>query len=154
MTVRTNTTGWHSSVDKGRRLDNEDTFCHGSIQFDNKCEGSAEQPGSSSKCTGSSTNNARELLVAGCFDGHGGDAVSKHLAQHMTQRVSSQLQARDASSNAAAAEALAAAFGSIDRELRLAKTARLTGSTAVVALVTNNVIHIASCGENLQCMKV
>eukprot|EP00878_Enallax_costatus_P000689 GHUV01000798.1.p1 GENE.GHUV01000798.1~~GHUV01000798.1.p1 ORF type:complete len:644 (+),score=188.14 GHUV01000798.1:1116-3047(+) len=148
MTVRTNSTGWHSSVDKGKRLENEDTFCHGVIQLESRSGAFDGQQTGSSDCTGSSTNNATELLVAGCFDGHGGDTVSKHLAQHMTQRISSQLQGKDVNSNAAVAQALAAAFGSIDRELRLAKTARLTGSTAVVALVTNSMIHISSCGDS------
>lgn len=146
MTVRSSKTpGWHSSIDKGKRVYNEDTCCHGLLQLEGSSNPQDDEGSTTSSSTSSST--APELLIAGCFDGHGGDLVSKHLAQHMASQVTSQLQGKDISSNAQVHEALSAAFGSIDQELRLAQKARLIGSTAVVAIVSDSMIHIASCGE-------
>lgn len=149
MTILTSSksTGWHSSVDKGKRLYNEDTYCHGVLRLEGRNLPGGSSSTNSSTSSSTSSSISTDLLIAGCFDGHGGDLVSKHLAQHMASRISSQLQGKCISSKSQVAEALAAAFSGIDQELKLANKARLIGSTAVVALVTGSMIHVASCGE-------
>jgi serine/threonine protein phosphatase PrpC len=89
----------------------------------------------------------------GVFDGHGGAQVARYCSTHLLSRVAAALAARGAAALAGAplgaaahAWALKAAYKAVDAELTRAGGARMCGSTAVAAVVTDNAIYMANCG--------
>jgi serine/threonine protein phosphatase PrpC len=112
----------------------EDAYCHGTVTIRVQSSAASSQP------------QQQQVMVGGCFDGHGGDSVAKYIARNIPDRICGKLSGSSVSSNSVAA-ALSAAFTDLDQELHAKQAASLKGSTALVALVTSSTIHISSCGE-------
>lgn len=91
------------------------------------------------------------VSMFGVFDGHSGDACSKHcvssLHKHLQQQLAEGLQQQaDAAVDDVVHEALVQAFQNTDADIRGMPLVSNSGSTATVALVTNRTIHIAWAG--------
>ncbi|GBF88483.1 hypothetical protein Rsub_01196 [Raphidocelis subcapitata] len=110
------------------------------------------------------SHDARAYAV---FDGHGGAHVSAHCARHLLPRAREALAAALARRAAAApapaapapasgappegaaiAAALRSAFAGVDGELARKKEAHVCGTTAAVAVVTDDWIYTANCGDS------
>lgn len=91
------------------------------------------------------------ISMFGVFDGHSGDACSKHcvrsLHKHLQQQLAQRLHQADAVVDDVVHEALVQAFQETDAEIREMPLVSSSGSTATVALVTNSSIHIAWAGK-------
>jgi serine/threonine protein phosphatase PrpC len=111
----------------------EDAYCHGTVTI-------------RVQSFGQQLAQQQQVMVGGCFDGHGGDSVAKYIARNIPDRVCGRLSGSSVSSSSVAA-ALSAAFNDLDQELHAKQAANLKGSTALVAVVTSSTIHISSCGE-------
>lgn len=72
------------------------------------------------------------------FDGHGGDAVSEHLAQHARDVVNSALEGSETH-----AEGLRSAFRTLDASLP-AESSSQAGSTALVVVVDAATLTVAN----------
>lgn len=132
---------WHVEAIRGRRPKMEDAYCHGTVTIRVQASAASGQP-----------PQQQQVIVGGCFDGHGGDSVAKYIARNIPDRICGRLSGSSVSRNSVAA-ALSAAFTDLDQELYAKKAASLRGSTALVALVTNSSIHISSCGEFIAAFK-
>jgi protein phosphatase 2C len=89
----------------------------------------------------------------GVFDGHSGDACSKHcvrsLHKHLQQQLAQGLQQQaDAVNDDVVHEALVQAFQKTDADIREMPLVSSSGSTATVALITDKSIHIAWAGDS------
>lgn len=124
---------FYVSSEMGRRRGMEDAYCYGSLAT-------------------TAAGAGAQLLLAGVFDGHGGDAVAKFIAKRLPDATAAQLQLQQGQAagpvtREQAAAALARALTGLDQELLASRAASLKGSTASVALVSQQEVHIAGCGE-------
>lgn len=90
----------------------------------------------------------------GVFDGHGGSFTSQQASSMLVDKIVSGKRWEEAQkSPEEMASAIRAAFLECDEELRLLPGADTSGSTAVVALVTETHIIVANCGDS-RCVLV
>lgn len=93
---------------------------------------------------------AEQVSMFGVFDGHSGDACSKHcvrsLHKHLQHLLCSSLHQAGATLDDVVDEALVQAFQQTDADMRDMPMVSNSGSTATVALVTSRSIHIAWAG--------
>lgn len=96
----------------------------------------------------------QSVSMFGVFDGHSGDLCSKHcvrsLHKHLQEQLTSSLaqQPTGAVLDDVAGQALVQAFQCTDADIRDMPLVGGSGSTATVALITSNSIHIAWAGRS------
>ncbi len=100
----------------------------------------------------STLDNQPSLSLFGVYDGHGGDSASKHCAAALHQHLRGELEVQRHGSGAADVAgamrpALEQAFLATDRDLRAMPLCSSTGSTATVAVVSDQKIWLAHVGE-------
>jgi len=85
-------------------------------------------------------------LIAGVFDGHGGEEVSKFAAENFEKIFMAQLKA--ASSPGNIAEVLINTFMVLDKQVEGYDFSDSQGCTACVVLITETKIYCANSGDS------
>jgi len=91
-----------------------------------------------------------QYLLFAVFDGHGGDLTAKYCQTNFTQLLREKLRDVDFSNDALIEETLKQCFIELDRSIceMLHKSENESGTTAVCAIITNDKIIVANCGDS------